>query len=246
MKKTLIALLALGSVAMAADNASKILTYTTDTTGVSSNKGNYTGIAFTLSDNARLNVSEDVTTATDAFTLTSIQVQTRADKGAWGNNACMYIIDEDKTLIAASNYVTADVDAGEYVTFEFGETTNILASGKANKNQALTLGNTYYAYFGDKNQMGSWYIGVYAGIGDTLTYLNASSRGIAVAGTYQEASASDATMVKIANDLPVLDSTTYAPMIKISGTVNQAVPEPATSSLSLLALAGLCARRRKK
>ena len=37
-----------------------------------------------------------------------------------------------------------------------------------------------------------------------------------------------------------------APLVKLSVSTTPAVPEPATATLSLLALAGLCARRRRK
>lgn len=39
---------------------------------------------------------------------------------------------------------------------------------------------------------------------------------------------------------------TYVPVVRLSGTYTPAVPEPATATLSLLALAGLAARRRRK
>lgn len=41
-------------------------------------------------------------------------------------------------------------------------------------------------------------------------------------------------------------STAYTPVVRLSGTYTPAVPEPATATLSLLALAGLAARRRRK
>ena len=242
MKKTLVAILALGGLAVAADSVSKDITYFTDPT-LGSAAGSYDGIVFTLSDNARLNVSETVTPISDSFKLTSVQVMVRSGN-TWGENDFLYIVDSDKKLIAASNIVTSSTSGGNYITFDFGDTTNILASGKNNVNQALTLGETYYGYFGNMSQKNNWYITVHGEVGATVNYLNSQKRQIACAGPTDASTKLDATMT--ANNETTLTTTSdaYAPVIKINGTVT--VPEPATATFSLLALAGLASRRRRK
>ncbi len=241
MKKTLITLIALSGLAMAEDSVSKDITYFTDPT-LGDAAGSYNGIVFTLSDNARLNVSETVTPTSDTFKLTSVQVLVRSGN-TWGNNDFLYIVDSNKKLIAASNIVTGDTTGGNYITFEFGDTTNILASGKNNVNQALTLGETYYAYFGNMSQKNNWYITVHGEVGATVNYLNAQQRQITCAGPTDAGTKLDATMAAYNEATPSTTSDAYAPVLKINGTVT--VPEPATATLSLLALAGLAARRRR-
>ena len=242
MKKTLIALLAMGSVALAGE---KPLTFTTDTEDIKANGGSYNGIAFTLSDNSRLDASF-VYGSAKTFNLTSIDVQVRSGN-TWGSNSCMYIVDADKTLVAMSEGVEDDVTGGNYVSFLFNETSSLIKEGKEDTNSPLTLGGTYYAFIANTSNIvgGQWNPGT-KGIGETVDYLNSVGKQMTAYGEYPEAiTPPELTFLKYAEGTPTTTAEKYAPMVRINGTV-QSVPEPTTGSLSLLALAGLCARRRKK
>ncbi len=242
MKKTLVALLALGSLAMAGE---KTLTFTTDTKDVSANGGSYNGIVFTLSDNSRLDADFAYGSA-KTFNLTSIDVLVRTGSYSWGENTCMYIVDENRTLVAMSEGVTDNVSGGDSVTFQFDKTSSLIQSGKANANAPLTIGSTYYAYFANTNNIEhrDWNPGV-KGIGETVEHLNSVGKQLSAYGQYPGTTTpSDLAFLASTDTILSMTAESYAPMVGIHGTI-QSVPEPTTGSLSLLALAGLCARRRK-
>lgn len=251
MKKTLIAILALGGMAVADDV--KALTFATES-GTAAAGGTYYGLVLTLSDNARLDASLDYSTATSSnFQLTSIEVQVRSGY-SWGNNTCMYIVDGNKTLVAMSEGVTANVEGGSYVTFTFAENCSLITTADKNTTNApLTLGGTYYAYFCDTDKITghTWNPGI-KGIGEQVQYLNSVSKQLQVTGQFDASTASMLTLAAHNEGTASIDTnaSVWAPVVSVTGNVTMPnpdpVPEPATGSLSLLALAGLCARRRRK
>ncbi len=80
---------------------------------------------------------------------------------------------------------------------------------------------------------------------------------VTIAGQYQTSNAEDAELTPYTGTLTATIPNTYAAITTLSTSTNDsnsvtalsytsAVPEPATATLSLLALAGLAARRRRK
>ncbi len=239
MKKTIITtalVLGLASFSSAADYTLGDTTYTT-TTGITNGQGyfsNRSSFTFTLS-NALFNGTQSginaITTASDSSS--SFASNTVAlDKihfsfyGGAGNLAAVQISQGD-TIVATSTNRSYSATGAATDVFT-GETYNnrIQQTWQFDENTvALTLGTTY-----------------------TITFLNSSSEATGV--TLEVSYCDDDTQAAFVG---TANNHSYQPAGLVITTLSTvpvssggAIPEPTTATLSLLALAGLAARRRRK
>ena len=223
MKKTIIALMALAGVAM----AGTVDTTFTTTNAVNTKASKYSaaGFAFTLSGTAFSTTSSPVgtewaTTGT-MVELTSISLITGSRNDNEPGKHYLVITDTSKNVIGWSTSANSAV----------GESTWTFTAGN-DKAVTLNTNTTYYVFAENSYTAGtSW-------TPDSCD-LRLGTDGVAdytsgVGTTYTGLSfiKSDGT-----------SETRYAPAVTIK---TKAIPEPTTATLSLLALAGLAARRRRK
>ena len=246
MKKTLIALLAMGSV-LYAENIKWTLSSGSD--GTPNNAGGK-GIIFQLSDNDRLDLTSVPVqqTTPKTFTLDSISVWTRST-GATISQGCVYLTNNDNTIIAFSDLNDGAALGNNEVKFTFGAVSDIFTDKTAQEHQnqlTLTAGETYKIFYLQGNAAKvSGYEKSY--VGNTLDSLFQNDINQATTQVEGVTSATNFQCGQITNDLNTVFVGSWEPMLQVAmHTVQDApVPEPTTGTLSLLALAGLCARRRK-
>ena len=221
MKKTLIAIVALAGVAMGAGDS---LTLSTAPLYNGTEGGSYAGIAFTLGadDSSRFTMTEGE--LTELVTLTSISLTERGGNYNFPDDRVLYITNTDKLYLGSSAIYTK-AEGSDVAVFDFANSIT------------LNTNTTYYAYIIDSNSVASWEAGVtkvaagqfysapLAAVGGSLTGSTAANWGFL--------------------NKDGLASTGFAPMMSITVS-NINVPEPTTATLSLLALAGLAARRRRR
>ena len=215
MKKTLLALLAMTACAMG-----DTLTFSTAPEYGGSQGGSYAGIVFTLgaNDPDRFALTGEI--ATPMVDLVSISLTERGGNYNLDADRILYVTDSSNVYLGSSSVFTK-AEGSDVAVFDFGGSIT------------LNVADTYYAYLmasaGDDNwtvgetvvPAGQYYSGQLAAAGGSLTAGNAANWGLL--GSQKTAS-----------------STGYAPVMSI-----EVIPEPATATLSLLALAGLAARRRR-
>ena len=184
--------------------------------------GKYAGIVFTLGavDTERFTLDEG--TLPSMVTLSSISLTERGNNNLDADRI-LYLTDANNVYLGSSSTFTK-AEGTDVAVFDFNDSITLSTSA------------TYYAYLmnsaGDDNweagettvSGGQYYSGQLAACGGSLTAANAANWGLL-------------------NGQKALASTGYAPMMSIEV---KAIPEPTTATLSLLALAGLAARRRRK
>lgn len=235
MKKTLITLLALAGVAAA--ETTDVL-YTSASNGTSADGYEALGFAFTLSGTAFTTTSSPASyELPDSVLLSSISFNTRdANNTSEDKDGKHIIVITDASLKIqgwSSNESDTATDASEYnFTWNFGnvtlDTDTTYFAIAYDADVPLTLGATL-AKVGENMQFGVGGVSNYGSNGLSfdgsangktgLSFLNSGSYGI---NTKQ---------------------TQFAPNVTI---VTTTIPEPATATLSLLALAGLAVRRRRR
>ncbi len=225
MKKTIIALMALAGVAM----ADTVDTTFTTTNAVSTKADNYSaaGFAFTLSGTALSTVSTPTgttwATTGSIVELTSITLVTGSrDATIEPGKHYLVITDTSKNIIGWSTSANSAV----------GESTWTFTAGN-DKAVTLNTNTTYYVFAENSYTAG-------ATLSPDSCDLRVGTSGVVdytsgVGTTYTGLSFIDANGTS--------KSTRYAPAVTI---ITKAIPEPTTATLSLLALAGLAARRRRK
>lgn len=234
MKKSLMLLAALAGLSQAAD------TWTWTTKDEGKNTDACGGVVFTLSPtNARMSLTtESENELPDTVVLQSISFQLRNSLVS----SCIYVTDENSTILAFSE-ISAAGAASEWVTFNFAPIASVVGASetKSNVNQLnLNVGSTYYAYVLNAGNDIAHTDKAY--VGSTLTGPYANSFNPKVSNpSPQFTAATWAQCGEVAdNSLQNPLYQLYAPMMRITVT-----PEPATATLSLLALAGLATRRRR-
>lgn len=249
MKRTLIALLSLASLSYGTT------TDATFTHSTNNNQGGYAGFTFNLSDNW-LTASPAVTDEYSAFELTSITLQ---GAETWfrlynaSNDSGLVILNSSNAVVGKSNWdptigsattVTNSNGAtanSHPITYSFLTTTVVGETTTTASSLTLDLDSNYkVVIYGNKTAFDNLTVGT------TLTSLAGSERPsetapIVAAGLRLDYNASNTTGVMIGSG-GAADATAF-PVVSFSGKL---VPEPTTATLSLLALAGLAARRRRR
>ncbi len=229
MKKTLIALLALSGLAMA-DSVS--LTLGTDFTKGSTAGNGYSGISFTVTDDTdRYVIMPDLDgkSLTSTVNLTGISVQFRNDNGTnkIADGLAMVLTDTDHKVLAISSTTNA------FETITIGEQSGVInAVCVSFDGVTINTDEQYFAYYVAASTE--------VNIGNTITAADLASVNLMVRGTGFSSPATDFAVTKGLT----LDGVSYTPVGAISVSA-ELVPEPATATLSLLALAGLAARRKR-
>ena len=236
MKKTIIALLALAGAAFGAE-------YTTETVWTANFGSAYTGgytTTLTTSTSGTFWDAADIAVEGGAQTRANKRIHMEGGTyGDWNTNFEFAI-----TLTLTGDSITA----GHIAEIKSGPTSDWLCLG-VNANGALTLtGNEISAATGTGSlALGTQYTLTFAKIGTELTL---SAGNASVTATLGSADAYTGIINNIAlggntgsdRRVPVLvESISWS-----NATPAPVVPEPATATLSLLALAGLAARRRRK
>jgi len=235
MKKTflLLTLAAFLGVACAADGNSAteerpiMLTFSNTAKEPAGNAGggSYDGIAFTLSsDPSRLAVTCEGLTdipSFSTFNLDSISVKVRTGQ-SWVDTAAYIIDDATNTVLAHSTNTTGTVGGGTMAAFHFDSLT-------------LNVNTGYKLIFVDASEINNSAISV----GTVMTANYRKNRQLAAFSA-----GANAAECGFSNGIDGFSSTAYAPVVSIQGQV--LIPEPTTATLSLLALAGLAVRRRRK
>ncbi len=237
MKKTIIALLSLTAIAIA-DEATDVL-YTSTSNGTAASNYEAKGFAFNLSGTALTTTSTPSSyDFSDSVTLSSISLTVRDvennDSEDKDGRHIIVITDSALTIQGwSSNESDTATDAKEYsFTWNFANVT-------------LDTDTTYYAIAYDANASLT--------LGTTLSQaderIEFGTNGVSdygVGGLSLDGASTGKTglMFLNANNNYALNTgqTRYAPNVTI---VTKMIPEPTTATLSLLALAGLAARRRR-
>ena len=222
MKKTLITLLAFCGVTMAASDFSSSIT-----TGTTTGNGNYYGFTLSLTDtfvNTTF-TNQDYLELPQLLQLDAITLYTRTDSVSIQRTPylAIYEYSEDGTTGTFVGISTNNPDAkvaNTEFTFNFSDVT--LSSTK--QYQMLFVNSTSTATNVD-------------------TYDEYKEHGVNVCiSVLQQSSLPSGDALYKGTDISSKEGT-YLPKLTIT---TSAVPEPATATLSLLALAGLAARRRRR
>lgn len=219
MKKKIITLLALAGVAIGAEES---LTLSTVPEYNGTEGGSYAGVSFNLgaanADRFTLTGGE----LTSLVTLTTISLTERGNNDLDADRI-LYITDANNVYLGSSSVFTKETGT-DIAVFNFNDSITLSTSA------------TYYAYLCTSASDDTWtvgkttvpagqyYSGQLAAAGGALTSTGAAEWGL-LNGQKSTAAAG------------------YAPVMSIEV---KTVPEPATATLSLLALAGLAVRRRRK
>lgn len=240
MKKTLVSLLALSGVA----SATTVITF-----GGIDAEYSFVTDAYTLHGNGTSSGLSKTLTDGHSFTLTGSggnfwsTSENGYINGTWSNTAALN--DLNTTLGVA--YTAAD--------FSSGSKMYAIADSHAGSGTALTfnfseavIGNTITMYAMVTARTGALTGFTVTGLeNQTVTYATNSGNGFSDTAVFS-ANERELTMVKITGVITE-DSLVLTPAAgKKSGfqsVAYQIIPEPATATLSLLALCGLAARRRR-
>ena len=222
MKKTLITLLALAGAAMA-EGENLILSTAPEYNGTEG--GSFAGVCFTLAsvDTERFSVTGGELTAKVALSSISLTERGNNDLAA---DRVLYITDSDNTYLGSSAVFTKE-EGSDVAVFDFGGTIT------------LNTAETYYAYLITSASDDNWKVGE-----TTVPSGQQNSGQLATAGG--SLTSGNAANWGVLNGQKSLVAEGYTPVMSISVTALPSVPEPATATLSLLALAGLAMRRRRK
>lgn len=250
MKATLFTLLALGSFAMAEGPAvtlNDMLFTTTVPQDTGNTGGTYGGIVMTISKgNDRLTPHQDWTLG-DTYQLTSIELAARNAGTTDLNNTLLILADASNKFLASSNIATVKSishvsDWGWDYTRPFATYTSFL--DKDDKAVTLNVGTQYRLFVTTETKLENFFQS-----GDealSLDYVNTPSLFACGKGAYDTGTVTNLGFLTNTASL-ALTAQGYAPLVGITvSPVSAPVPEPATGTLSLLALAGLAARRRRK
>lgn len=236
MKKTLIAILALSGLAMAEQE----LTWSFGTTAYeqSNNGGSYSGVAFKLSTG-----SDRYTSDVFAFdqissaTLTSIQILSRNNNDTdIPVTLSLIVVDGDGALLGVSSSHTHT--AAQMNGLQYTRSISTFSFDTEEAPITLSTNTNYYAYFVTEekaDELTNDFVLTSDNYGQTVT--SATLFAYQGKNPYTDSAANWG----LQNGFKSVASAGFVPNMK----VNVTVPEPATATLSLLALAGLAARRRR-
>ena len=239
MKRTFIALLALSSLALGAESEYVDTPLTLQTNfgvGSASGANRLSGIRFTIQDSTDRYLTTPAVaegSLADTYTLNSIAVQFRNDSGAdkIGDGLALVITDTSRQVLGISSTATAFVS---YTLDDYSSKIHFVDVSFTDV--TLNKGTEYYAFYVASADLTA------IGVGDTLEAASVASVNLMGQGSGFTSPSSDFSFLSgVGTSLP-----DYTPIGAIHITAGVLIPEPATATLSLLALAGLAARRRRR
>ena len=249
MKATLLALLTLGSLAMA-DQAITLTPCYSDSIKTTNNFGSQ-GIVFTLKTGAeRYN---QVLPATGTVNLTSIEIAMSGnytDAETKLSDKTLIVTDSTGVIVGFSAYGDTKTanhkeDWGWNADRNFTTWSDFTRADMQEKPITLNMGDEYHLYFmKSEDVIDLWTVLAFSQnpVNISTEDVTKSNARYTVVGNYSGASDREYGLV---SDLQGTGTgTTWAPLMGVT-VQNSNVPEPTTGTLSLLALAGLCIRRRK-
>ena len=246
----------LGSLAMAADITTTVAPQWK--TGLNGSDNNQCGLSFILTPEAVRYASLDETVLPavgTAVTLTSIEIASGANQSGriYPKSGLMPIITNDEGYLVAFGDTTGETVSRAKNTYYGGgwqfsrdfTTWSSFVAPDWSTTISLEVGKQYKIFFMDGEQSGELLQAIMGAQGEpvqvTQNYYKDTIRYFG-GGTYTASTSSQYGFINPAGE-PVTDQ--YAPMMAVTVTYTPQVPEPTTGTLSLLALAGLCIRRRK-
>ena len=253
----------LGSLALAAEPATTstvVVDYSnlvggTDQTGVA----NSDGVVFTLSNDATRFKLYDGTALTSTVALQSIEIAAGHNNLTDANrisNKTAIVTDSNGLVLGWSQSKSTvnrahDTDWGtKKYTRDFTTFSNFLAADGVSKAITLSTEESYYVYFGTDAQIYALFEATlpteFGGPATPVTMTSDYFTQVRVttSGKFDETTAEQYGFISGAPAALNPNLKAYAPMMGVT-VQNINVPEPTTGTLSLLALAGLCIRRRK-
>lgn len=241
-----IALFALGGLALAVEPAITLndMLFTTAVPADTRNDGGtYSGIVMTISrDNERLSTKQDWI-VNNAFQLTGIELAARNTTSTDLNNTLLILTDAGNKFLAASQVASVTSlshknDWGWDYTRPFATYTSFL--GADDKAVTLNLETEYHLFVSTEAKLES-FLGSGA---ESLSSAYVDTPNLFACGKNGFPAETAADLGFLSGSLGVA-SAGFAPLVGI--TVSSIpVPEPSTGALSLLALAGLSVRQRRK
>ena len=245
MKKTLITLMALGGLACGACAAEQYV-YNATLMGQEKESAVH-GFTLTLTAQTITGATADtpaVSTLSDFVYLDGLTLVERKVNGGTERNVGLLVLDGNNTILGWSNELCATCES----------------SGKTREDNVYTFTNlkldtdtTYrFVAVSNVNSLTLDYVGCTYGYGEASSYTFDSEAKTVTGGlTRIDATIDVHDGSKTSGDLNFTTknnfsatTNTWSPVLKDIKVTN--IPEPATATLSLLALAGLCARRRRK
>ena len=251
MKKTLMALMALAGIACGADSDTTVITFSTGdgTAGdykygvtwgdYSYNTHNKWQPAFKQEDGVSLSFT---TSNANMYTSYTSYVNPSTPTSVWTNSIAL--TEMNQTL--GTSLTLANLDSAPIAYAGGGGVKPVLT---LNFSDAQNYGNSCIIYLlvgGTDNEVSSLTLGGLAE-GYTMEYATATGSGFSNTASFSDDRLT--TLVKITGTFADKTKTvTFQPDSAKSGfaMVAYTVPEPTTATLSLLALAGLAARRRRR
>jgi len=237
MKKTMMALMAMAGLAVAAEETSE-WTFTSSGKYNGTEGAPYPGMNFTLgtdmsADRVSITSTPEGATLTQTLVLDSISITTRGGQNVTGTYS-MYVVDESGKLMAvASNSIT--LNTGKVATDMVFDYTHSSSYGD---NATLSTGVKYYAFLLQSSYMEKNWTDYE--IGSIIPGSHVNSIQLAAYGVGNNTAQAEWGCAG-ANRSVMIEKFTPMATVKV-----HTIPEPATATLSLLTLAGLAARRRRK
>ena len=230
-------LMAMAGLVVAAEETSE-WTFTSTGTYNGREGASFPGMNFTLGadmsgDRVSITSTPEGAALTQILVLDSISITTRGNQDVTGTFN-MYVVDETGKLMAvASNSVTLDTNnVATAMVFDYTQ------SSSYGDNAALSTGVKYYALLLNSSYMDEHWTDYE--IGSTIPGNHVNSIQLAAYGVGNSTAQAEwgcagaGRTALIENFIPIAT-------VKV-----HTIPEPATATLSLLTLAGLAARRRRK
>lgn len=227
--------------------------------GDKTGNGNSDAVIFTLSNDATRFKLYDGTTLTSTVALQSIEIAAGgnsltdvnriSNKTAIITNSAGLVLGWSTEKSTVNIHHKDDWGTAQY-TRNFTTFTEFMAADGISEAITLNAGDSYYVYFGTETQAYNlWEATMPEELGEPAKPVIMTSEyytqvRFTTSGMFDEDTAAEYSFINGAGTAATPSMKAYAPMMGVT-VQNINVPEPTTGALSLLALAGLCIRRRK-